>query len=104
MEFWTFISQNVEIIVSALVALIAAVKLTRWGQANAEALDILVATIERLGLQEAKSMVAAQTGTIPADTHAAIEHAVSKVDAKKRIKPVWLRIGAALVNGLIPRR
>ncbi len=104
MEFWTFFQQNMEVIISLLVALIAAVKLTRWGQANAEALDILVSTIERLGLKEAKSVVASQEGFLSGGAKAAIEHAVSKADAKKRIKPFWVRLGAEIVRDLIPRR
>ena len=104
MNLWLLITQNSEIIISASLALIGVLKLTRWGQARAEALDTLVGIIENLNLREAKSMVVAQQSRLSDSAVAAIEHAVSKADPKKRVRPIWRRLGEELLREWMPRR
>jgi len=70
-------------IITALLALIALLKLTAWGRAQATALDTVVGAIESLGSKTVKSAVSQAQGALSSAAQDAIVDAVAKADPKK---------------------
>lgn len=101
MSFLEFIVAHQGTIISVLVAFVGFLKLTSWGKAKSEALDAIVGVIETLSIDEAKHQIAAESGKISQGASDAIEHAVNKVDTKKRPKPVGERLAGELLRGIL---
>ena len=55
-----FVNNNRELFITLLGSILAIIKLTAWGKAKAEALDTVIAVIERAGANVVKSGVAAK--------------------------------------------
>ena len=95
-----FILDNREVLTAFLVALIAVVKLTAWGRAQALALDTVVGVIERLGASDVKREVSRTELNVPDSTKDAIRDSVAKADPKKTPKTVILRVLREVFRGL----
>ncbi len=95
-----FILDNREVLTAFVVALIAVVKLTAWGRAQALALDTVVGVIERLGASDVKREVSRTELNVPDSTKDAIRDSVSKADPKKTPKTVILRVLREVFRGL----
>jgi len=78
-----FVLENREVLAAFVVALIAVVKLTAWGKAQAAALDAVVGVIERIGAHEVKSGVARTELGLTAAAKDALRDSVAKADPKK---------------------
>jgi hypothetical protein len=78
-----FVVENKEVFVTFVVSLVAVVKLTAWGKAQAAALDTVVGAIECLGADDVKSKVAMAEKRLAAAAKDALKDAVAKADAKK---------------------
>ena len=95
-----FILDNREVLTAFLVALIAVVKLTAWGRAQALALDTVVGVIERLGASDEKREVSRTELNVSDSTKDAIRDSVAKADPKKTPKTVILRVLREVFRGL----
>ena len=95
-----FILDNREVLAAFVVALIAVVKLTAWGRAQALALDTVVGVIERLGASDVKREVSRTELNVSDSTKDAIRDSVSKADPKKTPKTVILRVLREVFRGL----
>ena len=100
-DLWNFILAHQDTFWVLLGAVISIVKMTSWGQAKSDALDSVVQVIEQLGLKDAKSMVASQSGQISKGAEDALNHAVQKADPKKRTKPLRERVAMEVLRGII---
>jgi len=95
-----FILDNREVLTAFLVALIAVVRLTAWGRAQALALDTVIGVIERVGAGEVKSGVAGTEKKLPDAAKDAIRDSVAKADPKKTPKTIILRVLREAFRGL----
>ena len=100
MEFFAFVVTNWGVLLTLIVAVIAVVKLTAWGRANAAALQLIINVIEQLQLRTVKQEVARQQETLPAIAQDAITDAVAIADKKKTPLPLILRIGREVLRGI----
>lgn len=82
-QVFSFILENKEVLATFLVSLIAVIKLTAWGKAQAFALDTVVGIIERMGVREVKTAVARTETALPAAAKDALKDSVAKADPKK---------------------
>lgn len=78
-----FLLENREVLVTFVVSLIAVIKLTAWGKAQARALDTVVGVIERVGATQVKTAVAGTQSKLPAAAQDALKDSVAKADPKK---------------------
>jgi hypothetical protein len=95
-----FILENREVLLTFVIALIAVVKLTAWGKAQAAALDAVVGVIERMGLREVKAAVASKETALPAAAKDALKDSVAKADPKKSPLGTAWRVIREIVRGL----
>ena len=95
-----FILENREVLLTFVIALIAVVKLTAWGKAQAAALDAVVGVIERMGLREVKSAVASKEAALPAAAKDALKDSVAKADPKKSPLSTAWRVVREIIRGL----
>ena len=82
-QIFSFIVENREVLGTFVIALIAVIKLTAWGKAQAAALDAVVGIIERMGVREVKAAVAKTETALPAAAKDALKDSVAKADPKK---------------------
>lgn len=75
--------ENRDILITFVVSLVAVVKLTAWGKAQATALDTIVGAVESLEADNVKTTVAAAERKLAEAARDAIKDAVAKADAKK---------------------
>jgi len=78
-----FIVENREVLIAFVVSLVAVMKLTAWGKAQAVALDAVVGVIERLGACDVKHGVSVAEIDLSSAAKDALRDAVAKADAKK---------------------
>ena len=104
MTIISFMVNNWEVLVTLVVALIAVVKVTAWGRANAAALQLIIDIIEQLQLRTVKQEVASRQPALPAMVQDAITDAVAVADAKQKPLPLILRIGREVLRGLFGGR
>lgn len=104
MTVLSFIVNNWEVLITLVVALIAVVKVTAWGRANAAALQLIINVIEQLQLRSVKQEVARQQDALPAIAQDAITDAVALADTKQTPLPLILRIGREVLRGLFGGR
>ena len=74
---------NWDTVLTGLGLLVWAVKSTRWGKANAQALKIFADVIENLDSREVKKAVKYRSRNLPKAVVDAIDDAVNTVDEKK---------------------
>jgi hypothetical protein len=98
------ILHNWDALVTLLVAIIAVVKLTGWGRANAEALQTVVDAIEKLQQTEVKGEVAKLQTGLSEVAQDALEDAVFAADRKKKPLPPILRICREALRGIFAVR
>lgn len=103
MTIFSFFIDNWEVLLTFLLALIAVVKVTAWGRANAAALQLIINVIEQLQLRTVKQEVARQQEGLPDIAQDAITDAVAVADTKQTPLPLILRIGRELFRGLFRR-
>ena len=96
--------EHKEIVVTLVLAVIAVLKLTAWGKANAKALEAVVKVIEGLGLVEAKASVAAVEPKLSSGVQDALQNAVAKADLKKAPEGFGTKVAREVFRGLIPRK
>lgn len=99
-----WLSQNKELVGAALTALLALLKLTDWGQANAEALGRIVAVIESLEAKGVKKELASGETALSPAARDALRDAVAVADPKKTAPGVAQVIVREILRGLVPRR
>lgn len=85
------IVENKEVFAAFLVSLVAIIKLTAWGKAQAAALDVITSIIERIGAGEIKSRVASAEAGLSASAKDAIRNSVAKADPKKTPQSAVIR-------------
>jgi len=78
-----FLLNHWDVLLTVVGALLYAVKSTRWGKANAQALSAVAGVIEHLDVTEVKAAVKAKSSDLPKAVIDAIEDAVNTVDEKK---------------------
>lgn len=101
MDIFLFFTQHSETIITAMVSLIALIKATSWGRANARALDSVVGCIETLGDTNAKGLVKGKSAHLDEASQDAIKHAVAKADGKKKPARIGKVIATELVRGFL---
>jgi len=104
MELIKLVLTNWDALITLLIAVIAVVKLTGWGRANAEALQVVVDAIERLQQGNVKQEVAKQQTGLSAVAQDALDDAVFAADRKKKPLPSILRICREALRGLFTVR
>lgn len=87
-----FILENRELFVTFIVTLVAIIKLTAWGKAQAAALDSVIGVIERLGASDVKREVSTAKKQLSGAVKDAILDSVAKADPKKTPKNLLVRI------------
>ena len=95
---------NKELSAALILAVIAVLKLTAWGKANAKALEVVVQVIEGLELIEAKARVAATEPKLSTGAQDALQNAVAKVDPKKIPDSMGTAIAREVFRGVAPRK
>lgn len=79
----SFITDNKDVLITFVVALVAVLKLTSWGKAKSSALDAIVGVIEKLGASNVKMSVATSMSALSESVNDAITDSVAKADPKK---------------------
>ena len=87
-----FLITNKDVLITFVISLIAVVKLTAWGKAQAAALDAVVGVIEQIGGRSVKLGVASSMGELPDAAQDAIADSVAKADPKKTQPSLLIRI------------
>jgi hypothetical protein len=95
-----FILDNREVLTAFVVALIAVIKLTAWGKAQAAALDAVVGVIERVGAHEVKTGVARTEYGLTAAAKDALRDSVAKADQKKSPLSIGWKIIREIFRGI----
>ncbi|HOV72696.1 MAG TPA: hypothetical protein PK967_01895 [Candidatus Hydrogenedentes bacterium] len=96
-----FVNNNRELFITLLGSILAIIKLTAWGKAKAEALDTVIAVIERAGANVVKSGVAAKEAQLTAGALDALHVSVAKADPKKTVPRPATRLVRELFRGII---
>jgi hypothetical protein len=78
-----FAIENKDVLITFVIALVAVIRLTTWGKAQAAALDTVVAVIERLGAGNVKLRVANSMYALSGGAQDAIADSVARADPKK---------------------
>jgi hypothetical protein len=86
------IADNREAFIAFIIALVAVVKVTAWGKAQAAALDAVVGVIEGLGAGDVKSGVSNAAVDLSAGAQDAITDSVAKADPKKSQPSLIFRV------------
>ena len=95
-----FILENREVLATFVIALIAVIKLTAWGKAQAAALDAVVGVIERMGVRDVKTAVARTETTLSSAAKDALKDSVAKADPKKSALSTAWKVIREIVRGL----
>lgn len=104
MSLLSFVIEHWGVLLTFVLALIAVVKVTAWGRANAAALQLIIDIIEQLQLRTVKQEVASRQTALPSIVQDVITDAVAVADAKQKPLPLLLRIGRELIRGLFGGR
>lgn len=104
MELLTLVLTNWDALFTLLLAIIAVAKLTGWGRANAEALQVVVDAIEKLQQTEVKGEVARLQSSLSEVAQDALDDAVNSADRKKKPLPSILRVCREALRGLFTVR
>lgn len=99
-EMVRFLTENREVLIAFILSLIAVIKLTAWGKAQAAALDTVVGVVEELGISNVKRAVSNAAGELTAGAQDAISDSVAKVDPKKKSPSLAIRVVRELLRGL----
>ena len=99
-QIFSFIVENREVLGTFVIALIAVIKLTARGKAQAAALDAVVGIIERLGVREVKAAVARTEAALPAAAKDALKDSVAKADPKKSTLSTAWKVVREVFRGL----
>ncbi|NLN74995.1 MAG: hypothetical protein GX139_01610 [Armatimonadetes bacterium] len=99
-QIFSFIVENREVLTTFVIALIAVIKLTAWGKAQAAALDAVVGIIERMGVREVKAAIARTETALPAAAKDALKDSVAKADPKKSPLSTAWRVVREVSRGL----
>ena len=99
-QIFSFIVANREVLTTFVIALIAVIKLTAWGKAQAAALDAVVGIIERMGVREVKAAIARTETALPAAAKDALKDSVAKADPKKSPLSTAWRVVREVSRGL----
>ena len=99
-EMVRFLAENREVLITLILSLIAVIKLTAWGKAQAAALDTVVGVIEELGISTVKRAVSNAAGDLTAGAQDAISDSVAKADPKKKSPSLAIRVVRELLRGL----
>ena len=86
------IIENREIFAAFLLSLIAIIRLTTWGKAQAAALDAVVGVIESVGAVDVKTGVAGTQKQLSGGAKDAIADSVAKADPNKTQKSLVVRV------------
>lgn len=100
MQLIGFVLENKEVLTAFLISLIAVIKLTAWGKAQARALDAVVGVVERVGAGGVKSGVARDQWKLSPAARDAITDSVAKVDPKKSPLTTGWKIIREIFRGL----
>ena len=95
-----FLIENREVLIGFIVSLVAVVKLTAWGKAQARALDAVVGVIEQVGAGDVKTGVSLVENGLPSGAKDAIRDSVAKVDPKKSEPSLFTRILREVIRGI----
>ena len=87
-----FVIENRDTIITFFIALIAMLRLTAWGRAQASALDAVIGVIETLGARSVKEGVSDASINLPEGIQDAIDDSVAKADPKKKKPSLLIRI------------
>ncbi|MCE5313999.1 MAG: hypothetical protein ABFD49_06990 [Armatimonadota bacterium] len=87
----SFVTDNKDVLITFIVALVAVLKLTKWGKAKTTALDTIVGVIEKLGASSVKLSVATSMCSLTESVQDAITDAVAKADPKKTQSNIVVR-------------
>ncbi|MHB1002097.1 MAG: hypothetical protein ACYC27_22890 [Armatimonadota bacterium] len=87
-----FITENRDVLITFMASLIAILKLTAWGRAQAAALDAVVGVIEVLGARNVKAGVSDVADSLPTDAQDALTDSVAKADPKKDDPSLFVRL------------
>jgi len=104
MELLKFVFTNWDAMFTFIVACIAVVKLTGWGRANAEALQVVVNAIEKLEGTAVKQEVARLQSGLSEVAQDVLADAVNTVDVKKTPLTTALRVCREVLRGLFAVR
>lgn len=97
-----FFFGNLDIILGAVLPIIAVLKLTSWGRANAEALRAAALVIEELGAKEVKEAIASKESGLTDVAKDVLQDAVSTVDPKKTPRGSFELMVRELWRGIFP--
>lgn len=100
MQLIGFVLENREVLVAFIISLIAVIKLTAWGKAQAAALDAVVGAVERVGAGEVKSGVARDQWRLSPAARDAITDSVAKADPKKSPLATGWKIVREILRGI----
>ena len=96
----SFLIENREVLITFVISLVAVIKLTAWGRAQAAALDAVVGVVERVGASEVKSGVANRQMRLSPAASDAINDSVAKADAKKSPLSIGWKVLREILRGL----
>ena len=97
---WFF--ANLDILLGAVLPIIAVLKLTAWGRANAEALDTLTRVIEELDAKDVKAAMATKESQLSDVARDVLRDAVATADSKKRTPMGFDQIIREFWRGILP--
>jgi len=100
MQLIGFVLENREVIIAFIISLVAVIKLTAWGKAQAAALDAVIGVIERLGAREVKTAVARAEISLPTAAKDALKDSVAKADEKKSPLTIGWKIVREVFRGI----
>lgn len=95
-----FVVDNKDVLITFVVSLVAVIKLTAWGRAQAAALDTVVGAVECLGASDVKTKVAAAEKRLADAARDALKDAVAKADAKKTSLGAVLKFIREVLRGI----
>ena len=104
MELLKFVLTDWDALFTFIVACIAVAKLTGWGRANADALQVVVNAIEKLEGTAVKQEVARLQSGLSEVAQDVLADAVNTVDAKKTPLTTALLVCREVLRGLFAVR
>jgi hypothetical protein len=96
----SFLIENREALITFVVSLVALIKLTAWGRAQATALDAVVGVVERVGADDVKSGVANHQIRLSPAASDAIKDSVAKADPKQSPLSIGWKVLREVLRGL----
>lgn len=80
---FSFFSQNTALIIGLLTAVVSLIKATRWGQAHAKALELVMTVIEKSGNEKIKKTVEIESNFSEASVKLVLDNVSQTVDPSK---------------------